>query len=68
MKQKQYREIESYIFAARKNIPDETGTARAIDKNDAWGDISLRARLDGFDELADFCRKADNDWYADGDH
>jgi len=63
MKQKRFREIEKFIAASRTSIPNETGTAHAIDRNDAWGDISRHARRDGFDELADFCKQADDDWH-----
>lgn len=63
MKQKRFREIEKFIAEYRKSVPDETGTAHAIDRNDAWGDIARHSRRDGFDELADFCKQADAEWY-----
>jgi hypothetical protein len=63
MKQKRFREVEKFIAASRTEIPDETGTAHAIDRNDAWGDIARHAHRDGFDDLADFCKQADDEWY-----
>lgn len=62
MKQTRFNQIEREIAAQRKNMDDESDTARAIDRNDPWEEIARAARRDGNDELATLCDRAAAEW------
>lgn len=57
-------DTEAMIAAARHDMDDESKTARAIDRNDAWEVIAEAARRDGHDELADALEEAAGHWEA----
>ena len=57
-------DTEAMIAAARHDMDDESKTARAIDRNDAWEVVVEAARLDGLNEQADALEEAADYWEA----
>lgn len=57
-------DTEAMIAAARRDMDDESKTAAAIDRNDAWEVIAEAARLEGFDDLAEALEEAAGLWKA----
>lgn len=53
-----FENLEQVIAEFRKILPVETATAQAIDRNESWEHIALRAVEDGYidfaNELGDF--------------
>jgi len=45
--------LEDLIAEFREMLPDQCGTAQAIDRNEPWEQIALQAVEDGYIELAD---------------
>jgi hypothetical protein len=45
--------LEDLIAEFREMLPDQCGTAQAIDRKDPWEQIALKAVEDGYIELAD---------------
>jgi hypothetical protein len=64
MNQKRLEEIEEEIASLRLAIDNDTETAHAIDRNDAWEDIAAAARADGYEEIADIAAAAAAAWHT----
>jgi hypothetical protein len=45
--------LEDLITEFREMLPDQCGTAQAIDRKEPWEQIALKAVEDGYIELAD---------------
>ena len=45
--------LEDLIAEFREMLPDQCGTAQAIDRKEPWEQIALKAVEDGYIELAD---------------
>jgi hypothetical protein len=45
--------LEELIAEFREMLPDQCGTAQAIDRKEPWEQIALKAVEDGYIELAD---------------
>ena len=60
----EFDEVEAAIAAARREIPDGSRTARAIDRHDSWEDIATFARAEGFVELSDMLDEASEGWQS----
>lgn len=59
-----HESVDAAIAAARAEIPDDSRTARAIDRGDSWEDIATFARAEGFVELSDLLDEASEGWQS----
>ncbi len=55
-----FESTEALIKKFRAQIPDDSATAKAIDREEAWGEIASYARDEGFTEFADELDQAGN--------
>lgn len=59
---KLFEETERIIKDFRSVIQDHTETAKAIDREDCWGDIAEYAMDEGYTTFADVLIEADLEW------
>lgn len=57
-----FSETEHYINEYRASLPDNSLTARSIDRNDSWPRIAITARGEGHELFARCLEQAFSSW------
>ena len=57
-----FSQTERYINDYRASLPDNSQTARAIDRNDSWARIAVAARGEGHESFARCLEEAFSSW------
>ncbi len=65
MDQDRFTEIESAVAGMRNGIENDSETAHAIDRNDAWAIIAACAEREGYYDIAALCNRATLEWFED---